>query len=262
MLFWLSNASASFQGYINNIPAEKLDIFVIVYLDDIFIYTKDLGQAHVNTVWWVLKKLKKNRQFANFKKCRFHKDKIRFLGYVVSGQRVQMKEKRIDAMKNWPEPKSIHDIQVFLAFTNFYCRFIQEFSMIAALFTSMLRMSPTPTSAMQKLIDLVDEFGGGDRSENEAKKTFASTKKPTGADYPFSDHVSHSVSNFVKNFANNVSNYLTPDAKKAFDQLCQAFTKAIIFQYFDPEWYIWVETDASGHAIDGVLSQLTNDLGQ
>ena len=60
-----------------------LNIFVIVYLDDIFIYTKNSGQAHVNAIWSVLKELKKNSLFANFKKYRFHKDKIRFLRYVI-----------------------------------------------------------------------------------------------------------------------------------------------------------------------------------
>ena len=99
-------------------------------------------------------------------------------------------------------------------------------------------------------MNLVDEFGGGDCGENEARAP-ASTKEPTGADYPSSDHVSHAV-----------SNYLTPAAKKAFDQLRQAFTKAPILQHFDPERYIRVETDASGHAIGRVLSQLTNDLGR
>ena len=124
MLFGLSNVPASFQGYINKILAEKLDIFVIVYLDDIFIYTKNPGQAHVVPVWWVLKELRRNGLFANLKKCCFHKDKVRFLGYVVSAQGVQMEEERIDAVKTWPEPKSIRDIQVFLGFANFYRRFI------------------------------------------------------------------------------------------------------------------------------------------
>ena len=114
----------------------------------------------------------------------------------------------------------------------------------------MLRMSPTPTSATKKSMNLVDEFGGGDRGENEARAP-ASTKEPTGADYPSSDHVSHAV-----------SNYLTPAAKKAFDQLRQAFIEAPILQHFDPEQYIWVKTDVLGHAIGEVLSQLTNDLGQ
>ena len=99
-------------------------------------------------------------------------------------------------------------------------------------------------------MNLVDKFGKGDRGENEAR-TSALTKRPTKVDYPSSDHVSHAV-----------SKYLNPDAKKAFDQLRQAFTKAFILQHFNPKQYIRVETDASGHAIGGVLSQLTNDLGQ
>ena len=69
MPFGLFNALASFQGYINKIMAKKLNIFVIVYLNDIFIYIENLGQAHVNVVWWVLKELRKYALFANLKKC-------------------------------------------------------------------------------------------------------------------------------------------------------------------------------------------------
>ena len=124
MFFGLSNASASFQGYINKILAKKLDVFVIVYLDNIVIYTEDASQAHVDAVRWVLNKLKKHGFFADLKKCRFYKDEVRFLGYIVSAQGVRMEEEQIEAVKNWPEPKSIRDIQVFLGFANFYQRFI------------------------------------------------------------------------------------------------------------------------------------------
>ena len=86
MFFGLSNASASFEGYINKILAEKLNIFVIIYPNNILIYTNNLDQAHVNAVWLVLKELRKNGLFANLKKCRFQKDKVRFLKYVVSAQ--------------------------------------------------------------------------------------------------------------------------------------------------------------------------------
>ena len=72
MPFGLSNAPASFQGYVNKILAEKLDVFVIVYLDDILIYTKDTSQGHVEAVWWVFEELQKHGLFANLKKCRFH----------------------------------------------------------------------------------------------------------------------------------------------------------------------------------------------
>ena len=103
-------------------------------------YTKDPCQAHVNAVWWVFEELRRNSLFANLKKCHFDKDKVRFLGYVVSAQGVKIEEESIDVVKNWPESKSIYDIQVFLGFAHFYCCFIQGFSTIAALLTLMLRM--------------------------------------------------------------------------------------------------------------------------
>ena len=124
MLFGLTNAPASFQGYINKILAEKLDIFVIVYLDDILIYTEDDGDGHVAAVRWVLEQLRKFSLYANLKKCRFHQDKVWFLGYVVSSKGIRMEDKRIEAVKQWPEPQSVQDIQVFLGFANFYRRFI------------------------------------------------------------------------------------------------------------------------------------------
>ena len=120
MLFGLSNAPASFQGYINKILAEKLDIFVIVYLDNIFIYTKDLGQCHVEAMRWMLDFLRKNGLFANLKKYRFHKDEVQFLGYVVLSQSIQMEDERIKTIRNWSEPNSVRDIQVFIGFANFY----------------------------------------------------------------------------------------------------------------------------------------------
>ena len=120
ILFGLSNAPASFQGYIKKIFAKKLDIFVIVYLDDILIYTENEGQDHVEAVQWVLDLLKKNGFFANLKKCRFHQDEFCFLRYVVSAWGVQMEDERIEAVRNWPEPKSVKDIQVFFGLANFY----------------------------------------------------------------------------------------------------------------------------------------------
>ena len=100
MPFVLSNAPASFQGYINKILAKKLDIFVIFYLDDILIYTDGEGQGHVEAVQCVLDILRKNSLFANLKKCRFYQDEVRFLGYVVSAQGVQMKGEKIGAVRN------------------------------------------------------------------------------------------------------------------------------------------------------------------
>ena len=99
MPFGLTNAPASFQGFINKILAEKLDIFVIVYLDDILIYTDDNRDGHIAAVWWVLGQLKKYLLYANLKKCRFHQEEVRFLGYVVSSEGIRMEDERIEVVK-------------------------------------------------------------------------------------------------------------------------------------------------------------------
>ena len=110
MPFGLTNAPASFQGYINKILAEKLDIFVIVYLDDILIYTEDDGDGHVAAVRWVLEQLRKFSLYANLKKCWFHQDEVQFLDYVLSSEGIRMEDKRIEAVKQWSEPQSVRDI--------------------------------------------------------------------------------------------------------------------------------------------------------
>ena len=120
MLFGLSNTPVIFQGYVNKILAEKLDILIVVYLDNILIYTKDPGQSHIEAICWVLDQLWKHSLFANLKKCRFYQDGVRFLGYVVLSKRISMEAEKIEVKKDWPEPKSVRDIQVFLGFANFY----------------------------------------------------------------------------------------------------------------------------------------------
>ncbi len=139
--FDLSNVLASFQGYINKIFTEKLDIFVVVYLDYILIYTKDPGQPPVEVVQWLLKQLQKHGLYANLKKCRLYKVKVQFLGFIVLAQGIKMEEERIETVKTWPESQSVRDIWVFLCFVNFYRRFIQNFSKIVAPLTSMLQIT-------------------------------------------------------------------------------------------------------------------------
>lgn len=91
LYFGRSNAPASFHDYINKILAE-IDVFVVVYLDDILIYTEDLGQGQVEAVQCVLDILWKHSLFAYLKKCRFHKDEVRFLGCVVSTKGARMED--------------------------------------------------------------------------------------------------------------------------------------------------------------------------
>ena len=79
MFFGLTNALAIFQEYINKIFAEKLDIFVIIYLDNIFIYTDNNGDGYVAAVQWVLKQLRKYLLYAKLKKCQFYQKEFGFL---------------------------------------------------------------------------------------------------------------------------------------------------------------------------------------
>ena len=120
MSFGLFNTPAIFQGYVNKILAKKLDIFVIVYLDDILIYTEDPKQPQVEAVRWVLNQLRKYFLFANLKKCYFYQNEVCFLRYIVSSKGINIEAERIEVVKKWPELKSVRDIQVFLGFANFY----------------------------------------------------------------------------------------------------------------------------------------------
>ena len=86
ILFGLTNILATFQGYIYKIPAEKLDVFIIVHLNNIIIYTKSKREENVEAVQWVLDQLQKYLLYINLKKYQFYQDEIRFLGYIISHQ--------------------------------------------------------------------------------------------------------------------------------------------------------------------------------
>ncbi len=95
MLFGLTNIPVTFQGYINKILVEKLNVFMIVYLNDILIYTKSTRKEYVEAVWWVLEQLRKYVLYTNLKKCWFYQEEVRFLGYIISHQGIQIEEEQI-----------------------------------------------------------------------------------------------------------------------------------------------------------------------
>ena len=247
MPFRSSNALASFQGNINKIIVKKLDIFVIVYLNDIFIYTKDPGQGYVEVVRWVPDFLRINSLFANLKKCRFHKDEIRFLEYVVLSQDICMEDKKIEAVRNWLEPKSVRDIQVFISFVNFYQIFIQGFNRIAIPLTSILKTTGLSGLSAPKAFKA---------ENNEVVECSSRADKMVFKSRMLKNKKSEIWTHFG---AMEEPIFLTPNTKKAFNPLRQAFIKASILQHFDPEYYIQIETNVSGYTISGVLSELISD---
>lgn len=104
----------------NNILAEKLDIFAIVYLNDILDFNKNLSKSHIDVIQWVGKQVWNHSLYAKLKKYCFHQNKVRFLGYIVLAKKIQIKE-QIQAIKNWLKPKLGKDIQMFIRFAYFYC---------------------------------------------------------------------------------------------------------------------------------------------
>lgn len=93
--FHLSNALLSFQEYINKTFADKFNIFVIIYVDDILIYRKKTDQLYVHAIRWILKQLQKHGFYTNLKKYHFHQDEVQFLGCIVMAKGIQIKEKQV-----------------------------------------------------------------------------------------------------------------------------------------------------------------------
>ena len=126
MSFSLSNTPWAFQWLINNIFADLLDICVVIYLDNILIYSDNL-QEYKAYVKEVLYHLKKNNLYASPEKCIFHQRKIEFLGYILSLEGLQINKEKIRVIWDWSTPRHIKDVQAFLGFMNFYRRFINNY---------------------------------------------------------------------------------------------------------------------------------------
>ncbi|KAI2661109.1 Transposon Tf2-6 polyprotein [Labeo rohita] len=134
--FGLANSPSFFQAFINEVFRDMLNRWVIVYIDDILIYSNSYAK-HVRHVRAVLQRLIAHQLYAKEEKCDFHQDKISFLRYIISSEGVAMDEKKVNAVLNWPRPTTLKELQRFLGFSNFYCRFIRHFSTIAAPLTTM-----------------------------------------------------------------------------------------------------------------------------
>ena len=138
MPFSLTNAPAAFQRFVNTIFANMLDVCVVVYLDDILIYSKDM-ESHQKHVREVLRRLRLHKLFAKPEKCEFHSDSVEYLGYHLSPEGLMMSPDKITTIADWPEPCKVKDIQSFLGFANFYHQFIFNYSDITVPLTWLTR---------------------------------------------------------------------------------------------------------------------------
>ncbi|KAJ0814782.1 putative nucleotidyltransferase, Ribonuclease H [Helianthus annuus] len=138
MPFGLSNAPSTFMRVMNQLLRPFIGKFVVVYFDDILIYSASFSD-HVVHVRQVLALLRRDRFYAATKKCVFMTPKVLFLGYVISGDGIQVDESKVAAVQNWPTPTTITEVRSFHGLASFYRRFIPHFSSIMAPVTDCMK---------------------------------------------------------------------------------------------------------------------------
>jgi hypothetical protein len=142
MPFGLTNAPAAFQRFMNDIFSDLLDVYVVVYLDDILIYSENMAD-HKKHVQEVLRRLRANDLFCKPEKCEFHASEIEYLGYIIKADGISMDQKKVKAILDWPVPKTVKQIQSFLGFANFYRRFVYAYSNITIPLTRLTKKTVT-----------------------------------------------------------------------------------------------------------------------
>ena len=120
----------------NNVMHKYLDKFVVVFIDDILIYSNS-QEEHKEHLKIILQKLREHKLFAKFSKCDFFKDKIQYLGHVVTKEGISVDPEKIRAIEYWAVPKDVTDVRSFMGITGYYWRFIEGFSRIENLITSL-----------------------------------------------------------------------------------------------------------------------------
>ncbi|GJV10329.1 reverse transcriptase domain-containing protein [Tanacetum coccineum] len=136
MPFGLTNAPAVFMDLMNRVCKPYLDKFVIVFIDDILIYSKN-KQEHKEHLKLILELLKKEELYAKFSKCEFWIPKVQFLGHVIDSEGIHVDPAKIESIKDWASPKSPTEIRQFLGLAGYYRRFIEGFSKIAKPMTKL-----------------------------------------------------------------------------------------------------------------------------
>jgi hypothetical protein len=138
MSFGLTNAPTYFMYLMNSIFMNELDKFVVVFIDDILIYSKSKAERakHLRIV---LQRLRDHKLYAKFSKCEFWLDTVKFLSHTISRDGISVDPSKVQEVMDWKPPKSVHQIRSFLGLAGYYHRFIPDFSRIAKPMTELLK---------------------------------------------------------------------------------------------------------------------------
>ncbi|KAJ9519373.1 hypothetical protein QJQ45_023169 [Haematococcus lacustris] len=157
--FGLCNAPATFQRLMNDIFRQELDDHVIVYLDDILIFSRT-HEEHAKHLDRVLSLLRQHKLYAKLSKCEFGKSQTEFLGHIITSTGIACDPNKVAAINSWPVPTTVHEVRSFLGLANYYRRFVNNFSTIAEPLTALTQADGhdkqgkvTWTSAQQSAFD-------------------------------------------------------------------------------------------------------------
>ena len=137
MPFGLTNAPAYFVHLMNKVFMKFMDKFVVVFIDDILVYSKT-PEEHAEHLRIVLGELRKHQLYAKFSKCEFWLRQVGFLGHVLTQEGVAVDPEKVKAVLGWKPPANVTDVRSFLGMAGYYRRFIEGFSTIAKAMTQLL----------------------------------------------------------------------------------------------------------------------------
>ncbi|KAJ9524294.1 hypothetical protein QJQ45_008499, partial [Haematococcus lacustris] len=140
LCFGLTNAPATFQAEMNRIFSDYINDFVVVYLDDILIYSKSAAD-HAKHLDLVLKRLREHELYAKLKKCDFNKPEVNFLGHVVCAEGIKVDPSKVKVVAEWPAPTSVSELRSFLGLANYFRRFMQGYSKRVAVLHDLTKAS-------------------------------------------------------------------------------------------------------------------------
>jgi hypothetical protein len=138
MSFGLTNAPAVFMDTMNRVFHNYLDQVIVVFIDDILIYSKT-SEEHKEHLWKVLERLRSEKLYAKLKKCEFWLDNVSFLGHVIYRKGVAVNSEKVKVVVKWTRPASVFEIRSFLGLAGYYRCFIKGFSKLSGPLTALTR---------------------------------------------------------------------------------------------------------------------------